>query len=349
MLLSVGLIAIIRVKVHNIIKSTSDADTSCYYRKKFAIIRFVILSVALILQLIIIANIESISGLTIGLMSGWGTICLVLNFPASALRPSQIKDKHFALYLRGFSRDNYAETTEELQKTDKSGTFSEARFIHLLRQYISVYAVGMTKELETPHGAIRVYLNDSEWEKEVESLMNKATLIIILLNDSESCIWEILHAKPYRDKVVYIGDNQDKIINIRQKLYNLRDSCIPISAKVNTAVYYDLAGSTKTISLNHSDKDYCTFIHTVMTDKFGLKRHISSNKESKKVATIMGILLSPVLLFYFILLDVHPFFRDLEHPYILLAVVLILLFFVPYIVREIIYRRRRNNILSKRM
>jgi len=280
-------------------------------------------------------------------MFGWSAIILSINFPVSALRPLQLKDKHFVLYLRGFCRDNYNETTKDLQKTSKSESFSEGRFIYLLKQYIPVYAVGMTKELEAPHGAIRVYLNDSNWEQEVESLMSKATLIVILLNDSDSCIWEIIHAKPYREKTVYICDNQDKIVNIRQKLYNLKEGGIPIGAKVNTAVYNDSQGLSISISLTHTDKNYSTFIHSLMKDKLGLKRRIFSNKETNKIAFIFGIVSTPMLLAYFMLINIHPFFKEFEHPYIWLAVVLVILFFVPYTIRELIYRRKRNIIMNR--
>lgn len=347
MLISVGLIAIVRAKAHNAVKDASDADSSCYYRKQFAMIRLLIVFVTGIILFVILANIEKVSGLTIGLISGWSGTCFMLNFPAYAIRPTQIRDKHFALYLRGFSRDNYSETTEDLQKTDKSDSFSEGRFIHLLRQYLPVYAVGMTKELEAPHGANRVYLNDSDWEQEVEALMCRATIIIILLNESDSCIWEIRQARKYKDKIVYICDSHDKLVKVRQKLNELREGGIPIGVKVDTATFSDTKGTSKTVQLSHTDKEYSIFIHKLMNDKFGLRRHIFSDKSTKRIATVTGIILAPVLIGYFMLLDMHPFFKGIEHPYVWLSIALGLFFIGPYIIREFMYRNKRNNIMGK--
>lgn len=347
MLMSLGLTAVVRAKAHNAVKTSTDADISCYYRKRFAIIRFAIFCTTSIAIFIMLTNLEKVDGLTIGLVSGWGSICLLMNFPASAIRSSQLKDKHFALYLRGFSRDDYSETTEHLQKTSKSESFSEGRFIHLLKQYIPVYAVGMTKELEGPHGASRVYLNDSEWEQEVEALMSKATLIVILLNESDSCIWEIQQARKYKDKIVYICDNQDKLVKVRQKLNVLREGGIPIGVKADTATFTDSKGLSTTMPIAHSDKDYSKFIHKLMMSKFRLKRRIFSNRDNKIIATIIGIVLTPILLGYFIFLDIHPFFKELSHPYVWLVVVLSILFLVPYIIRELVFRIRRNIVMDR--
>lgn len=323
MLISVGLVALVRAKAHSAVTTAPDADSSCYYRKQFAMIRFLIVFLTGIILVVILSNIDKVSGLTIGLISAWGGTCLLMNFPAYSIRPTQIKDKYFALYLRGFSRDNYSETTEDLQNTDKNDSFSEGRFIHLLKQYIPVYAVGMTKELEAPHGANRVYLNDSEWEQEVEALMSRASIIVILLNQSDSCIWEILQARKYKDKIVYISDSQDKLVKVRQKLNELREGGIPIGIKVDTATFSDTKGTT-TVQLNHTDKGYSIFIHKLMKDKFGLNRHIFSNRSTKKIATVTGIILAPVLIGYFMLLDMHPFFKGIEHPYVWLSIALTL-------------------------
>lgn len=346
MLICVGLIALVRAKAHSAVKAAPDADSSCYYRKQFAVIRLLIVFVTGIILFVILANMEKVSGLTIGLISGWSGTCVLLNFPVYAIRPTQIKDKHFVLYLRGFSRDNYSETTEDLYKTDKSDSFSEGRFIHLLKQYLPVYAVGMTKELDAPHGANRVYLNDSDWEQEVEALMSRATLIVILLNESDSCIWEIRHARKYKDKIVYICDNQDKLVNVRQKLNELREGGIPIGVKVDTATFSDTKGTSKTVQLSHTDREYSIIIHKLMDDKFGLRRHIFSNRSTKRIATITGIILALVLIGYFMLLDMHPFFKGIEHPYIWLSIALALFFIGPYISREFIYRQRRNKKMS---
>ena len=74
----------------------------------------------------------------------------------------------------------------------------------------------MTKELNSPIGAERIYLNDTEWEDEVWGLMERARLIVVLLNDSQSCIWEICKAHQFQEKVIFISNNNDKLVNIRK-------------------------------------------------------------------------------------------------------------------------------------
>ena len=308
MIITVGAITLVSAKARSVVRNSLSADESCYYRKIFAITRFCMVFIASVILLFILANLDSVSGLDVGLMSAWGAICLSINFPVYAIRPSHLHNECFVLYLMGFSRDNYGESIETLQKSSASKSFSEGRSIHLLKQYIPVYAVGMTKELEAPHGASRIYLEDAEWEQEVEALMKKATMIIVLLNDSNSCIWEIQHAHRYKNKTVYICDSQEKLINVRHKLNASREGvAIPLGMKVNTITFTDSKGSSRTIPIDHTDKDYSQFIHRIMSNRFGLNRHIFSNREVKKFSTIFGIVLTPVIIVYFMLLDLNPF------------------------------------------
>ena len=71
-------------------------------------------------------------------------------------------------------------------------------------------AVGMTKEIDSPNGAIRLYLNDEKWKKDVLDLMQESLMIYILVDDRESCIWEIIQSRKFIDKTVFIVDNIDK-------------------------------------------------------------------------------------------------------------------------------------------
>lgn len=81
------------------------------------------------------------------------------------------------------------------------------------------YSVGMTKELESPHGCHRVYLDDETWKEDVSLLISKAELIFIHLHYSESCIWEILQsAKNHSGKTVYLIDSMLVYKRISEKL-----------------------------------------------------------------------------------------------------------------------------------
>ena len=88
-----------------------------------------------------------------------------------------------------------------------------------LQKSINVVAVGMTKEISSPEGgAQRVYLNDDTWQKDVKLMMEKAYKIVILVNDRDSCIWEIEQSAEMQDKTVYIVDDLMKFNNVRNIL-----------------------------------------------------------------------------------------------------------------------------------
>lgn len=133
---------------------------------------------------------------------------------------------YFALYLRAFYNDMYVEETSgallftpESQAINKTYPhFSEQHFVSILERRISVCAVGMTREVEHPVGATRVYLNDDTWQKDVSDLMAHANEIYILIDNRESCIWEIEHSKEYRDKTLYIIDDVSKYMEVREHL-----------------------------------------------------------------------------------------------------------------------------------
>jgi hypothetical protein len=78
----------------------------------------------------------------------------------------------------------------------------------------------MTKEIESPRGALRVYLSDSNWKEDVYDLMHNAQKIYILVNDRNSCIWEIEQSIEMIDKTVYIVDDLQKYDNVRLRISN---------------------------------------------------------------------------------------------------------------------------------
>ena len=155
----------------------------------------------------------------------------VLSFmalPVSGITIEDVKEDSFDLYLRGFSSDDYydnriAEYVSianrqslfsnkdynveseyiKMELADEWGvknkieiekTFSERLFYRAYRKAggRKMYCVGMTKELESPEGSDRIYLNDETWKDDVRSLIDRAKHVFILVNPSDSCVWEIL-------------------------------------------------------------------------------------------------------------------------------------------------------------
>jgi len=124
----------------------------------------------------------------------------------------------FSLYLRGFERDNYKSLQEASYLNDQ--TFSEVNLANFLSKFIPTYAVGMTKELTSPHGAKRIYLEDVSWKSGVQYLMQRASSIFILMNEKESCLWEIEQSASLLEKTCFIVDDPSQYDNIRKQLSN---------------------------------------------------------------------------------------------------------------------------------
>lgn len=122
-------------------------------------------------------------------------------------------DKPFALYLRGFNNDSY-------DNTYKAKEFNEQLFSAIVRKNlkITMYAIGMTKELDSPMGAERVYVDDECWKEEVSKLIQKATRIYVLVNNRESCIWEMKQVVPYLEKTVFIVNDKKHYNDVKEAL-----------------------------------------------------------------------------------------------------------------------------------
>ena len=70
---------------------------------------------------------------------------------------------------------------------------------------IKLYCIGMTKELESPVGCKRIYIDDTTWQDNVTELIKRASRIFVLVNTSESCLWEIKQCEQYaHDRTIYI-------------------------------------------------------------------------------------------------------------------------------------------------
>ena len=148
-----------------------------------------------------------------------GAIKAVGNISTSSKHDFLEQHNEYCLFLRGFEQDDYGHDPVVSEKTYDS--FSEYEFTSLVIQNIPICAVGMTKEVNSPRGATRVYLNDDSWQKDVLELMEKSQAIYILVNDRKSCIWEIEQSFKMLGKTVYIIDDIQKYENVRQQLAHI--------------------------------------------------------------------------------------------------------------------------------
>lgn len=141
----------------------------------------------------------------------------------------------FSLYLRGFEDDDYSK-----KRQFNNSKFSEYQLVRLLKTHIQVCAVGMTKELDSPDGAIRVYVNDDSWKDDVRELMGKSESIYILVNDRPSCLWEIVQSTELKSKTVYLVNNIVRYQIVLSKLGNVLD-LPPLPYDSNNHVNYSIS------------------------------------------------------------------------------------------------------------
>ncbi|MBQ6923693.1 MAG: hypothetical protein IJQ73_03545 [Kiritimatiellae bacterium] len=124
----------------------------------------------------------------------------------------------FILFLRGFASDDYSDEGKlerKAKKLKRSSRFSEYAFTKILGQETTVCAIGMTKEISSPLGAVRIYVDDETWQQDVRDLMERAKTIYILVNDSSSCIWEICESGAWLSKSVLLVDDLTKYEHVR--------------------------------------------------------------------------------------------------------------------------------------
>lgn len=240
-----------------LLNETIDANDAIKIRKKIKRNRVIILILMLILYSIfeivfaaIMTNFEDPQdvgdlirniGLTgvamyIYLRKQNGAIKAVGNISTSSKHDFLEQHNKYCLFLRGFEQDDYGHDPVVSEKTYDS--FSEYEFTSLVMQNIPICAVGMTKEVNSPRGATRVYLNDDSWQKDVLELMDKSQAIYILVNDRNSCIWEIEQSLKMLDKTVYIIDDIQKYENVRQQLnHKISFPKVPADQKSDKDIY----------------------------------------------------------------------------------------------------------------
>lgn len=123
----------------------------------------------------------------------------------------------YILYLRGFSTDQRHHAIPSKRTFKK---FHELEFMTLLQKQFEVCTVGLPEEIEAPYGATRIYLNHQTWQNDVSQLIERALHIYILVNNSQSCIWEIIESRKYLTKITLIVDNIELYNSAREILNN---------------------------------------------------------------------------------------------------------------------------------
>lgn len=225
-----GVISLLDIPFMNKIIRSKSVEDSLKARKLLRVIRPIISVILIIVFCVIVAVInvyngdEKLLGQRIGMIIGFAILVGWARMRGNVQANSKDeyiakhKNKGFVLYLRAFESDFYS-------KDPKARSF-EGSFIKALESRgRDVCAIGMTKELDAPYGAERVYVSDESWQSDVKELMQYADTIFILMSDRQSCIWEIAQSADKLQKTYFIIDNESKYVNVKDELREL--ICFP--------------------------------------------------------------------------------------------------------------------------
>lgn len=171
------------------------------------------------------------------------------------------KEEDYTLYLRGFDDDvpfkktNYAPASK----------LNEALLAEAIEYGLNVpmYALGMTKEIDSPVGAGRLYVNDDDWQEIVVQLMQRTKHIFILVSNRMSCLWEIEQARTMKDKVVFIVDDID-IYNEVRKLFGEAFS-MPEPPQDSTQKFFFRCGE-EPVAFEDSINGYLSIINLTLAE-----------------------------------------------------------------------------------
>lgn len=132
--------------------------------------------------------------------------------PCSEKKASQIinSPQPYVLYLRSFSHDEFE---DDPYRSMRNKQFSEIHFFNFMGTYIQTYAIGRPREIATSVGVERIYVNHQDWMHDVFSLIDKSTLTVSVLGNSDSCRWEIQKLLELRKNSVIIVDDAEAYAN----------------------------------------------------------------------------------------------------------------------------------------
>ena len=219
-----GIIHLIDIPFKKKIKNSTSVDTSLKSRSNLKTARLIstplliILACAGIIWLSVENDAVDTLGRDLGLIiayaitRGWS----MLKGNIQTFSKEGYLSKHhdnYVFYLRAFESDFYS--TSRNAYTLESGLAKAIK-----KKGWPISAIGMTKELDAPPGASRIYVDDETWQADVLELMQHARMIFILMSDRESCIWEISKSAKMLSKICFIIDNTDKYENIKNSISN---------------------------------------------------------------------------------------------------------------------------------
>ena len=276
---------------------SDDADITVSIRREYSYIRYFIAFLTGVIILITMSfDNFHLSSITIGCGVFWSGYFARTALPVSNKRTNDIpQEEKFILYLRGFSYDNY-EGIRAYQKLTRFEKFSEFHFVNILNKFFPVYSVGMTKELSSPFGATRIYLNDKDWENDVQMLIDRAELIIVLVNDSDSCLWELEHCYDLH-KTILIVDDKEKMITVRGQFAKKHLYPFPISISPQTLLLHDEKNNYSPLAYENTEKSYRIIIKQFMKERYGVWRWIVSSWQ-ERLFTVLAIIISFPLIFF---------------------------------------------------
>lgn len=208
------------------IKNSNSVEESLKARRRLRRFRrfwsLVLIAVFSIVVLVIGVN-EDMSAETVGrdvgmiiafaIMGGWTRLRGNVQANSRDEYLAQHIEKGFVLYLRAFESDFYS-------KNPKDHSF-EGDLVKAVEKHRDICAIGMTNELDAPYGATRVYVSDESWQQDVKMLMRYADAIFILMNDRQSCIWEIAQSADMLSKTCFIIDSESRYEKIKNELSNI--------------------------------------------------------------------------------------------------------------------------------
>jgi len=206
----------------------------------------------------------------------WSSKLTFNPFPISIQTKDSFLSIHedYVLYLRAFHNDNYDDEREtdvltpyifkDSMPDDQYlfERFCEQFFIEEIEHFLPSCAIGMCFEMESPIGASRIYVDDKTWREDVLGLMEQATWIIVLLEDRESCLWELEQSLGMREKTVYIVDNIEMLSRIKEKNLSLSLPEIPDCYSELQHFFFRWVGDKYIMMpFENTIRDYCYFAH----------------------------------------------------------------------------------------
>lgn len=198
----------------------------------------------------------------------------LLTRPVSCMTFPDFKATKYSLFLRGFKTDDYTNFhfrellaatlhfipiigqvffDQSPKKVDKKPISERALTKALKTAESPLYSIGMTKELISPEGSKRIYLDDATWQDNVLSIIQSAEYIFVLVDDREHCLWEIEQCNRHApERTFYLVENAEIVEAVYAKMKSHTPSCLKAYLKQNQkqavgphTLVYNQDGETK--------------------------------------------------------------------------------------------------------